>query len=340
MRLSLTRGRLASAVLAASMVAVGVVGVAQSSQAASTYTITPKTGPGGASAPAKIVTVTGTGFKNATGVVQPDGVTYVATGTACSSTATAVTAFTVPSATQVVVTVPAALALGTSNAKKDYTICVYKATTLLGSGKYTVYPIPTIVGAVAPVKGSVSGGGTIAVTGTGFTATSVVKFGTTVATGVKVATDGTSLTAKIPAHAAGAVAVSVTTEGGTNPTPTTATDDDFTYANSVSVEPSTGVGALDVITVNGVGFDALAATFGTTSKVYLALGSFNPASLPTEVCGSVQVISDTELVCTTDAAQADGVYTVVVVGDNSTAVTAAATDTDISSSATYTVADF
>jgi len=109
MRLALTRGRLASAVLAASMVAVGVVGVAQSSQAASTYTITPKTGPGGGTAPAKIVTVTGTGFKNATGVVQPDGVTYVALGTACSSTATAVTAFTVPTATQVVVTVPAAL---------------------------------------------------------------------------------------------------------------------------------------------------------------------------------------------------------------------------------------
>jgi hypothetical protein len=340
MRLALTRGRAASAVLAASMVAVGLVGLAQSSQAASTYTISPKTGPGGGAAPAKIVTVAGTGFKSATGVVQPTAVVYVATGTACTAGATAVTAFTVPTATQVVVTMPAALALGTSNAKKDYTICVYNGATLLGSGKYTVYPIPAITGFVAPVKGSVSGGGTIAVAGTGFTATSVVKFGSVKATGVKVASDGTSLTAKIPAQSAGAVAVSVTTEGGTNPTPATGTWDDFTYANSVAVSPSTGVGGADVLTVKGVGFDALAATFATTSKVYLALGQFAPASLPTEICGSVQVISDTELVCTLDGTVADGAYSVVVVGNNTDATTSAASDTDLSSTASYLVADF
>jgi len=340
MRLTLTRSRLAGAALAASMVAVGLVGVAQTSQAAANYTIAPKTGPGGGTATAKVVTITGTGFKNATGTNLATNLYYVATGTACATSGTALTTFTVPSATQLVVTMPAAMALGTSNAKKDYTVCVYNTTTLLGSAKYTVYPVPTITAAVAPVKGSVSGGGTIAVVGTGFTATSVVKFGTVLATGVKVASDGTSLTAKIPANTAGAVAVSVTTEGGTNPTPGTPTWDDFTFVNNVAVSPSTGVGGADVLTVTGVGFSASTVNFTTVSKVYLALGTFNPASLPAEICGSVQVISDTKLVCTLDGTVADGAYQVVFVADNTDATTSAATDSDLSSTASYLVADF
>jgi hypothetical protein len=332
MRIALTRGRLASAVLAASMVAVGTIGLAQSSSAAATYQISPKTGPGGATATAKVVTITGSGFKSATGVVQPDAVTYVALGTVCANTATAVTAFTVPTATQVIVTMPAALALGTANAKKDYTVCVYKAATLLGSAKYTVYPVPTIVGAVAPTKGSVSGGGTIAVTGTGFTSTSVVKFGTTLATGVKVAADGTSLTAKIPAKAAGATAVSVTTEGGTNPTPGTATDDDFTYVDAISVSPTTGDGTnLNTITVTGVGFSSLPAT----ANVYVKNGTIWTTGATGTAVTSFQIVNDTTLVAVLPALAVDGAYTVYVVG-----VPLAGPPSAISSSATYTVSDF
>jgi hypothetical protein len=117
-------------------------------------------------------------------------------------------------------------------------------------------------------------------------------------------------------------------------------NDNYTYVSAVSVSPSTGSSGSATLTVKGVGFDALAATFATTSKVYLALGSFNPAALPAEICGTVQVVSDTQLVCTLDGTVANGVYTVVVVGDNTDATTSAATDTDISSSATYTVAPF
>jgi hypothetical protein len=340
MRLALTRGRLASAALAASMVAVGLVGLAQSSQAASTYSITPKTGPGGAGAPAKVVTITGTGFKNATGVVQPDAVVYVALGTACASSGagvTAVTAFTVPTATQVVVTMPTAIPLGTSNAKKDYTICVYKTTTLLGSGKYTVYPVPTITNAataMAPIKGTVSGGSTVAITGTGFTATSVVKFGTVKATGVKVATDGTSLTAKAPAQAAGTVNVSVTTEGGTNAAPAGGGGvyDDYEYVNAVSVSPTTGDGSnLNTITVTGVGFESLPGT----ANVYLKNGTAWTTGATGTAVTSFQIVNDTTLVAVLPALATDGAYTVYVVG-----VPAAGPATAITASATYTVADF
>jgi hypothetical protein len=336
MRLALTRGRAASAVLAASMVAVGLVGLAQTSQAASTYSISPKTGPGGAGAPAKVVTVTGTGFKSATGVVQPTAVVYVALGTACSAGATAVTAFTVPTATQVVVTVPATMALGTANAKKDYTLCVYNGATLLGSGKYTVYPVPTITAsatAIAPHSGPSAGGNTIAITGTGLTSTTVVKIGTVAATGVKVATDGTSLTAKVPAQAASATAkiVSVTTEGGTNAV-LAGTDDEYTYKNAVTVSPTTGDGtAANTVVITGVGFQS----FTGNANVYLKNGAWTTGAMGTAAT-SFQVVSDTQLVAVLPLLATDGPYTVYVVSDNTDATTASV----ISASATYTVADF
>jgi len=351
MRSTITRSRVAAAAVALSMAAAGAVGLAATSEAAAaTYTVSPKTGPGGDGAggqpnsAAKVVTINGSKFRSATNVALADGVKWATTVAGCAA-GTTVTTFQVPTATQVVATIPAdELALTakvtggvTSYVKKDYVLCVFDGGTLLGTGKYSVYPTPTVT-AVAPASGTVSGGGTVTVEGTGFTSTSVVKFGSVAATAVKVAADGASLTAKAPAAtAAGATDITVTTEGGTS---ANTASDNYTYVSAVSVSPSTGSSGSATLTVNGVGFNALAATFATTSKVYLALGSFNAAALPTEICGTVQVVSDTQLVCTLDGTVANGVYTVVVVGDNTSAVTAAATDTDIASTATYTVADF
>jgi hypothetical protein len=358
LRPTITRSRLAAAAVAASLAATGAIGFAASSQAAAaTYTVAPKSGPGGNNAGgqpaslAKVVTIKGTStaFRTAGGTLKVGEVASVPSGTACSPTTTPFldAAWSVPNAGSLVLTVPAnrfALTATTSGgvttySKKDYTLCVYAtdATTLLGSGKYTVYPTPTITAAVSPAKGPAVGGNTIAIDGTNFTAASVVKVDGVAATGVKVATDGKSLTAKVPAGTASTVAVqvTVTTEGGTNPVPGTATFDDYTYVNAVSVSPGTGVGATDTITVNGKGFDAIDFTANAT-KIYLAVGAFDDQNLPTEVCGSVQVVSDTQLVCQTDASVADGAYTVTVVEDNTDAATASA----VSSSATYTVADF
>ena len=92
MRLTkITRGRAAGAVLAAAMVAAGTVGLAGTSQAATaTYTVTPKTGPGGTnsggqpSSGAKVLTITGTGFKTGS-TVNVANIRWVAKGTACST---------------------------------------------------------------------------------------------------------------------------------------------------------------------------------------------------------------------------------------------------------------
>jgi hypothetical protein len=357
----ITRTRLAAAAVAAGLVAAGTVGLAQSSQAATaTYTVAPKSGPGGTNAGgqpaslAKVITINGAAlaFKTGAGTVKVGTVTWIASGTACAQGSNSLSGFTVPTSNQIVVTVPlntlalTATTVGstTTYSKKDYNICVFDTAgtpVLLGSGKYTVYPTPTITAAVSPTKGATSGGGTIAVDGTGFTATSVVKVGGNVATQVKVATDGKSLTAKVPAGTAGATVVTVTTEGGTSPATSGggAAWDDYTYVNAISVSPESGLGAADVLTVSGVGFNALDFTLATT-KIYLAPGSYDATSLSTELCGSVQVISDTQLVCKTDAGQVDGAYTVVVVGDNTDATTSAATASATSASSTYTVADF
>jgi hypothetical protein len=359
LRPTITRSRFAAAAVAVSLAATGAISLATSAQAApATYTVAPKSGPGGnntggqPASLAKVVTIKGTGtaFRTAGGTLKVGEVASVPSGTACSPTTTPFldAAWSVPSAGSLVLTVPAnrfaLTATGSAPvvySKKDYTLCVYAldATTLLGSGKYTVYPTPTITGPVSPVKGASTGGNTIAVDGTNFTAASVVKVGGVAATGVKVASDGKSLTAKVPAGTVGATTVTVTTEGGTNATPTTPTDDDYAYVNAISVSPPSGVGNLDTITVNGKGFDALNFALATV-EVYLIQGPFVLANAGTyEVCGSVQVVSDSELVCQTDAAVADGAYTVQVVTDN-TVVNSAATVSAISASATYTVADF
>jgi hypothetical protein len=348
-----TRTRVAAAAVAVSLAAAGAVALATTAQAApATYQVTPKTGPGGdnnnggsgqpASA-AKVVTIAGTKFRSATNVALADGVKWATTVAGCAA-GTTVTNFTVPTATKVVATIPAnELALGTkvvnsvtTFVKKDYVLCVFDGATLLGTGKYSVFPTPTITTAVAPTSGTVSGGGSITVEGTGFTSTSAVKFGSVAATQVKVAADGTSLTAKVPAATAAAddVQVSVTTEGGT--TADTA-NDNYDYVNAVSVSPSTGTGALnDTITVSGVGFNSLTAA----SRVYLSdAGAFDATTnVPTIAIApaNYQVVSDTQLVVKLPAVATDMAYTVLVVRDPAVTATASV----VSSSATYTVAEF
>ena len=110
-----------------------------------------------------------------------------------------------------------------------------------------VPPVPT-VSAIAAINGTVSGGDTVTITGTGLTGTTGVNFGTTPATDVVVVND-TSITAVSPAGT-GAVDVTVTTPGGvTAVTPA----DQFTYDLVGVVTGSAGslaVTSIDSITTN------------------------------------------------------------------------------------------
>jgi hypothetical protein len=350
--------RLGRVGLAAAVAAAGSITLLQGvgNAAALVYTAAPATGP--AASTTYVLTVTGSGFANGAGVsvVKPTtGVQFAASCGANVSTSpgTNATAFNVISATRLAVTTPSLTLVGTSTVFK---VCVYDSTTpfnLLGSATYTIYAAPTITAVISPTSGPAFGGNTIAITGTGFTSTSKVTVGGVAATNVKV-TGTTSITATPPAHAASATAtqVIVTTQGGPNPTPSTGTWDDYTYKSAITVSPSFGL-AGTVIDVKGVGFDSL--DFATpTAAVFLVSGiAYDPTGVSsakthgeTGTCGSVQVLSDTELVCVIPTIVASGgvaTYTITVVNDKAVdAQTAVATYTQsvVSSGATYTLSPF
>ena len=86
------------------------------------------------------------------------------------------------------------------------------STTSTLAGGFTYYNPPVITG-IAPVAGSTLGGTTVSITGTNFSGATALTFGGLAAAGYTV-NSSTSITSTTPAHAAGAVDVTVTTPGG------------------------------------------------------------------------------------------------------------------------------
>jgi IPT/TIG domain/Cysteine-rich secretory protein family len=82
------------------------------------------------------------------------------------------------------------------------------------------------ISTVTPAAGTAAGGAAITISGSGFTGATSVKFGTAPATSFTVVNDST-ITAVSPAHAVGAVDVTVTKAAGTTPL---SSADQFTYA--------------------------------------------------------------------------------------------------------------
>lgn len=337
---------------AAAVVGAALVGgVASPSQAAvATYTVTPKTGPTTAGA---VLSIVGKGFRSAAGASNLfSGATAVqyTTGTCptahASATSTVLdsTALTIPSATRLVSTAPT-LPLTASKATA-YNICVYgtaNSNALLGTAKYTAYPVPTISAVLSPASGPAAGGNEVVITGTNFTKASTVKFGSFTSPKVTVAADGLSITAVAPAQAASstAVTVAVTTEGGTNATPSTASWDDYTYTNAITVSPAWGDGTSgNVITVAGVGFTTALASANTNAGVVFTRAGMTTTTDDLAKCSALQIISDTELTCVAPTLT-DGAYIVVVTSDDTSATGGTpAYETVVSSSAAYTAADF
>jgi hypothetical protein len=102
-------------------------------------------------------------------------------------------------------------------------------TSIYNAGPAGKAPVaaPVVTG-VSPASGTVAGGDTVTVTGSGFTNATGVSFGTVAATNLAVAGD-TQLTVSSPAAAAtGAVDVTVTTPAGIS---ATSAADQFTYGN-------------------------------------------------------------------------------------------------------------
>jgi len=172
--------------------------------------IAPTSGPtaGGAS-----VTITGTGFLSGA-TVSLGGAAATGVNVVNSTSITATTAAHTAGVVSVVVT---------NSDSQNSTL----------ANAYTYVPAPTLT-AINPITGPIAGGNVPSITGTNFVSGATVTFGGTAATGVTVA-GSTSITATVPAHAAGTVDVVVANPDGQSAKLTNG----YTYS---AAEPSLGLG--------------------------------------------------------------------------------------------------
>ena len=231
-------------------------------------TVAPAAGP---AAGGQSVTITGTNLTGATAV---------------SFGGTAATAFTVNSATQITATTPAHAAGATTVA----------VTTPGGSGSkadaYTYVAAPTVTD-VAPAQGPSSGGTQVTITGTNFAGATGVRFGGSVAT--FSVDSATRITATAPAHAAGAVAVTVSSPGGDGSLPGAYT---YVAAPTVTgVAPDRGpvVGGTEVVVTGTDLAGASAVSFGGTPAMAFTVDSATriTAFAPAHAAGVVDIVVTT-----------------------------------------------
>ncbi|MBB5035561.1 beta strand repeat-containing protein [Prosthecobacter vanneervenii] len=218
------------------------------------------------------VTITGTNFSGATGVTIGGA---------------AATSVTVVDSTHITCTTPAHSA-GTASV-----VVTTPGGSNAANSLYTYLAAPT-VSSVSPASGTVNGGTSVVITGTGFTSDAVVKFGGVTATITSVS--GTSITCTTPTGGgAGPASVQVTTPGGTN-TANTLYSYVLTPPTVASVTPSSSTtDGGTTVTITGTNFSAVSSvTFGGV-----------PAT-------DVVVVSNTSLTCTTPAVGAPGGASVLV----------------------------
>jgi predicted outer membrane repeat protein len=226
--------------------------------------VSPAAGP---AAGGQSVTITGTNLEGATSV------TFGGTPAAITSN----------TATRIVATTPA-------HAAGAVTVAV---TTPGGSGSkadaYTYVAAPTVAN-VAPTQGPAAGGTSVVITGTNLSGATSVTFGGTAAAAFTV-DSATQITATTPAHAAGAVAVAVTTPGGSG-----SKANAYTYVAAptvTGVSPTQGPaagGASVVITGTDLS-GATSVTFGGTAATAFTVDSATQitATTPAHAAGAVAV---------------------------------------------------
>ena len=281
--------------------------------------------------------------------------------------------------TKASVLVPALPIAVSGAANQRYNVCFYASTSstaaIIGNAVYTVAVAPVIPAAapnaspptspVSPSKGPALGGTRVTVTATSglpITANSITAtLGGEPMTQV-TPVSATSFTAVTPAHAPGVVSLVVTTAAGSQTISSA-----FTYANGITVEPNTApnTSTAVVLDVLGAGFNNY--TFGsaaTNARVWLVDGTYTPGATgasayttgPSAECTGVVTVSDNEVICTlnltagltsTSGATSgnpvpNGTYTVVVVsnGDFGASDLLGYAVSDLSSGATFTVADY
>lgn len=375
---------------ALALAAVG--GLATSSNGATTVSAQPAmtlSSPSGKETGGNAITATTTTNKFYTGKIAVQfQLTTSLTGN-CSTTYTAAaanqfiaaTSTAIISAKKISVVVPTLTAAGGAGTTQTWLVCAYNSNNtttskLLAKAGYTSAGAPVLSALTANVQVPTYGGTTINVVGTGFAAgVNSATLGGKPLTDINVV-DDTLFTATTPANPAGNAALTVSTVGGTDTTLSSATNH-YVYVDSIQVSPTTGVGGTVVpLSVQGYGFNNKTFTTSTGANtlsdeakthVYLvntAVGAtlgYDPANntgkktkAQVNECTSIQVISDTELVCTLDLSQktaaapainanlvagptADGTYQITMVADGGIGGSAAQ---QVSAGAAFTVAPF
>lgn len=216
-----------------------------------TTTISPASGP---AAGGTTVTISGTGFTNATAVMFSTGFG---------------TNLTVVSDSQLTVKAPS----GTAGSTADVTVMTPGGTSPPNpSVRYTFLAAPVLTG-LSMTAGPSSGGTPVTITGSGFTGATSVTFGGVAGTGVTVISD-TIISVTSPAGA-GTVDVNVTTPGGVS---ASSSASKFTYAGLpavTAISPTTGptAGGTSVV-ITGTGFsNVFGVSFGGTAATGFTVNS-------------------------------------------------------------------
>jgi IPT/TIG domain len=163
---------------------------------------------------------------------------------------------------------------------------------------------PPAISVLKPPSGKVAGGDKVTITGSGFTGTTSVKFGPTLATNFQVDSDG-QITATTPPGTAGTVSVTVTTKAGS------VTGGEFTYITTdaaptvTGINPTSGTASGGIsVTITGTGFNgATGIAFGSTAA------------------SNFTVNSDTQIMATSPVVSLSGAVDVTVTTPNGTSAT-------------------
>jgi hypothetical protein len=256
--------------------------------------VSPKSGP---VAGGTVVTLTGTGFTTAVGVIVTGG------DDDDNSAFIDKPGITIISDTQLSFAVPAHPAgvvdIGVANA--------VKLSKLTAADQFTygaVAPAAPTLTSVTPNHGPIAGGNTVTLTGTNLTGATAVKFGSAAATDVTVVS-ATSVTAKAPSGAAGPTTVSVTTPGGTSGTQPYTYDTPATPAPAItSISPTHGAAAGgNTVTITGTNLTGVSAVkFGTASATAVSVASATSvtAKAPAGAAGTTVNVSASNAVGTSN----------------------------------------
>jgi hypothetical protein len=208
----------------------------------------------------------------------------------------AATNIQIVSDTQIIATVPSQ-AVGTKvdvTVASPYGTSVKKTADQFTYGGSNVPPPPpsSVVSAISPAEGSITGGAVVTISGSGFTGASGVSFGSQPASSFTVNSDS-SITAVAPAEAAGIVNITVTTSAGASAVNSA---DQFSFLSSplvTAVSPAMGSTAGGkAVTITGANFSgASSVTFGPNAASSFSVNSNGSitATAPAGSAGTVNI---------------------------------------------------